>query len=1027
MMKNTAEEISHNNKKDSDNLVRILRGVLSASMVLVSGIGVIVLLVAENPALKSTNRWLFTALWVLLVTIIHIFIQISTRKLSKDNVILAQLLASIEKSNHELAQKNVEREQLEKILERGKHEWEAIFDAVHDPILVTDKNGSIIRCNRAAAHWLNKRFDELLLTPIADILVSADPQDSAWEMLLTTRDAQNEPRTGEYHIIQKNGWYDLSRYPIFIDGEDTPGTIFIFRDISERKRNEATIHQQKQYLEALIVNSPVAIVTLDLHQQVLSCNPAFETMFGYANSEVIGRDLNQVLDCDTPDFSVTSVTERIFSGEKAKSIIRLKGKNDSLIEVEALGVPLRVQGQIEGAIWLYLDITDMVAARRLAEQADQAKSEFLANMSHEIRTPMNGIIGMIDLTLKTGLDSEQYDFIFGARESAYSLLTVLNSILDFSKIESRKLQLENIEFSVQAVIEAVAQTMGTRAEAKGLEIIAFTDPNISERIKGDPNRLRQILINLSENAIKFTSHGEISISAELADDFDEKVTVLFQVTDTGIGIPQDRHKAIFERFIQAEGATTRKYGGTGLGLTICKQLVELMHGEIGVESEIGKGSQFWFRIKFDKMNGYPSEPELKRPERLDQKRVLVGNENVAVMLTLTHILERMGCQVTTIPILSDIIPSIERSSLIEAPFDFILIDLQSPNLDIHAIIEYLRQESLFDSVKIVGLISMSKQKEFKRLKEIGVSSLILKPIRQSLIQRTFGDLTIHPSANTPLTGTNEPPETETVPEPTAKDILLIEDNEINQKMIRSLLARRSHRVDIANNGFEGLSFSQQKKYDLLLVDIQMPEMDGFEVARNLRAGNDPNQNTPMIALTAHALPGDRELCLEAGMDDYLTKPIDPKKLFELIDHWGSQKPALIPEHDLLPLPRLEQASAPVEKLAPLAETDTILPRFSNDRIFYKSILEEFLIALPMRSFEIQEAIENNDLRKIKYLAHGLKGLAANVGAMQIADLAHKIELECQNDISREMHHLAKELSLATNLAEAQIAAVISNL
>ena len=323
-------------------------------------------------------------------------------------------------------------------------------------------------------------------------------------------------------------------------------------------------------------------------------------MFGYNHSEVIGKKLNQVLETNPADTEVTSGTENILKGEKVKSIIRPTRKDGTPIDVEALGVPLLVQGQIEGVLWLYHDISEMVAARRAAEQADHAKSDFLANMSHEIRTPMNGIIGMIDLTLSTDLSSEQHDFIFGAREAAYSLLTVLNSILDFSKIESGMLQLENIEFNLQSIVEGVAQTLGSRAESKGVEIIAFTDPHIPALLKGDSNRLRQVLINLSENAVKFTDHGEITISAELAENSDHKIAVQFQVSDTGIGIPKERQKAIFERFIQVDGATTRKYGGTGLGLTISKQLVELMHGTIGVESEPGKGTQFWFRIDFEK-------------------------------------------------------------------------------------------------------------------------------------------------------------------------------------------------------------------------------------------------------------------------------------------------------------------------------------------------------------------------------------------------------------------------------------------
>ncbi len=499
-------------------------------------------------------------------------------KLEQINRHLIDLNKQLELREKDLLNENNERVRLEKVLERGKREWEGIFDAVQDAIIVTGYDGTIIRCNRAATVELETPFDRLVNSPIQQVALSkADqiflrPNELASEFLL--------PHKGE--------WLDLTEYPLFL-ADDQSGRVFILRNITERKNAEEMIQRQKDYLEALINHSPVAVITLDQYHRIVSSNPAFEGMFGYSRGEVVGRNLDELLADDRVHSEAIGLTEKVLNGEPVKSIVQRKRKDGTFVDVEIWGVPLKLEGSPTSVLWLYHDITELMQARRAAEQADHAKSEFLANMSHEIRTPMNGIIGMIDLTLGTELNNEQYEFLSGARESAEALLSVLNSVLDVSKIEAGQLQLENVEFDLASVIEGVAQTMSSRADAKGLELVVFEDPNIPSNVKGDPGRLRQILVNLTENAIKFTEHGEILIRVELEHDSGDRILIRFYVEDTGIGIPVDRQNAIFERFVQADGSTTRRFGGTGLGLTISKQLAEMMGGSIGVDQRAWQG------------------------------------------------------------------------------------------------------------------------------------------------------------------------------------------------------------------------------------------------------------------------------------------------------------------------------------------------------------------------------------------------------------------------------------------------------
>ncbi len=938
-----------------------------------------------------------------------------------------QLIARSASRERELLQENSQRHELEKILERGKREWESIFDAVQDAILVADRHGRIIRCNRSATRWLNTTFDNLVNQSI-DRVVLGMPHDTSVRLALLE---------GELHIPSLGGWYDFTHYPIDI-GEEQRGMIYVVRDVTARKRDEAIIRQQKEHLQSLIDNSPVAIVTLDKKQNVLACNPAFQGLFGYTPNEVIGCNLDALLNGGAGSFEIASFSERILRGETIKTNLLRRRKDGTTIDVEGAGVPLVIEGQPPGVLWMFHDISEVMQARRAAEQADRAKSEFLANMSHEIRTPMNGIVGMIELALGTELTDEQYDFLVSARESADALLNVLNDVLDFSKIEAGQMQLESVDFDLPGVVEGVAQTSASRAEVKGLEMLSYVDQSVPVYVKGDPGRLRQILVNLVENAIKFTEQGEVLIRTELVEEKKQHVTVRFSVSDTGIGIPKDRQQAIFERFIQADGSTTRRFGGTGLGLTISKQLAIMMGGEIGVESEPGKGSTFWLNVTYEKA---------AHQENLDQQdwadlrgvRVLVVDDNATNRRVFTRMLEGFGCQVTAVPSGMEVMPALFRGLLTNEPFHLVLVDMMMPVMDGEETLRAIRHETLTQDIKVVVLTSMGRRNELNRVNEMGCSGYLLKPIRQSQLRETLemvlgskrGDA--RRADGRRRTGRITGSFARRLKARSLR-ILLAEDNEINQKMTLALLSRQGHKVDLVKNGVEAVEAVRRATYDMILMDVQMPEMDGFTASQAIRKLEEEGalevSHVPIIAMTAHALHGDRQRCLLAGMDDYVAKPLDPRKFFQTIERWARVSAPIttgeLKSLDVQPDPveagtpedptdfsQAEQfPGEPVSDPTTPLDIEKALNRFGGDQDFYYNLLNDFLRSLPTRLAEMRAALESGDGNMLSYLAHNLKGASANFGAWQMAHLSAQLDACCQAGDLNDGQRLLSEVEMA---------------
>ncbi len=930
-----------------------------------------------------------------------------------------------------------ERKEVENILFVEKNLLRTVVDNLPDRIYVKDTEGRKTLANQADMLASGAKTMQDIIGKSDFDLYPAELAQKFWADDKLVLDTQLPVLNHEEPGLDENAnpvWVITSKIPVKDHHGNVMGLVGIGRDITHQKNIEIEIKRQKQFYEILIANSPVAIVVLDTDEKISSCNPAFENLFGYQSSEIIGVPLDSLITSEDTLLEAQKYTQQVMT-DKVHILSKRRRKDGSFVDVEVFGVPVFVGNERVGALAIYHDISDIVRAQQEAEEANRSKSEFLANMSHEIRTPMNGVIGMLELALDTSLTSEQQDYLQTSLKSAEALLSLLNDILDFSKIEAGKLDLESINFNLRTTIEDVGYTLARRAQDKDLELVCLVHPDISHILRGDAGRLRQILTNLVGNAIKFTHQGEVVIRAEMLEETDTHVRVHFSVQDTGIGIPLERQPAVFERFTQADGSTTRKYGGTGLGLTISKQLVEAMNGTMGLKSEAGIGSDFWFDITFEKADAQPPiESALSfGPQDLRTVRVLGVDDNQTNRLVLSKMVEGFGCQIETAASGARGLEMLHTAAREGNPYHIVLLDMQMPGMDGEQTARAIKTDPLVKDVKVVILTSMGKRGDAVRLEALGCSGYLLKPVKQQMLHEALlailnrdsetqaGIVTRHVIAEKmALVGAR---------------ILLAEDNSINQKLAVALLQKAGYLVDVVDNGRAAFDHVKTGGYNAMLMDVQMPDLDGFEATRLIRAWESANgQHIPIIAMTAHAMKGDRERCLEAGMDDYVTKPIDSRILGAVLNRWvgnntdkestpqamtASEQSFSLDLDDGLFGEEVDPASALTEKPDPTpkiftppeipVDLNAALDRFGGDQEFMLEMCRDFRDHLPARVDEIKLAVNEGDTKRLLRHAHTLKGISLTFDAAFLAELSAELEQLCLREVSSNARPLVQQI------------------
>ena len=770
-------------------------------------------------------------------------------------------------------------------------------------------------------------------------------------------------------------------------------------------------------------NSRDVISLFDAEGTVLYQSPSVERVLGYRPQDRIGRSVFRDPMVHPDDMTAKrDFFDAIRSrpGATVMAAFRFRHADGSWRDIEAIGQNFLADPSIAGIVTSYRDVTDrkrtegvLREAKEAAEAASRAKDEFLANVSHEIRTPMNAILGMTEIVLDTPLTDDQRHCLRTVHSAADNLLGIINDLLDFSKIEAGKLELDVADFSLRAAVGDTLRALVVRAQKKGLELIYDVQPEVPDALVGDSPRLRQVLVNLVGNALKFTEEGEVVVRVELAGDPapEGDVGLRFTVRDTGIGIPPDQQERIFRAFEQEDTSTTRRYGGTGLGLTIAARLVALMGGAIAVESEPGRGSTFAFTARFGRQPHPPEQVPVRPPASLRDLRVLVVDDNATNRRVLEEWLRGWQMDPTAVGDGLAAMDALWDAASVGRPYPLVLLDARMPDTDGLALAARIRERAALSAIRIILLTSGDRPGDPARSRELRIDAHLLKPVQQDELLETIYRVMNRASGRRTAGGRAAPargPEPEAAPAVAPLHILVAEDNEFSARFLERLLTRPGHRVRLATNGREALALAEEGRVDLLLLDVHMPELDGFQVVQALRERErTAGGHLPVIALTARSRAEDRERCLAAGMDDFLTKPVRPAELLAAIDRL-MRAPGGSPG---FPPPGTRETEERRHLLDPVA----LLIACGDDADWLRGMCQDFQTYVPARLAEMGEALRDRDAPRLRVAAHMLCALlsafstAAGDVASDLEDHAAQGRLEEARPLLEQLEAMAREL------------------
>ena len=794
----------------------------------------------------------------------------------------------------------------------------------------------------------------------------------------------------------------------------------IRREIKQRERAQATLRKSEAQFKNLVQHAGDVIYSTDLKGHFTFLNPTVERLMGYEPEELLGRNYIEVIAPSWRErvqkFYRKQLEERTGSTFHQHQVLRKDGsemwvgqtmelvfEGDKMVELQAVARDVTRSVELQA---------ELGRARDEALESARLKAEFLANMSHEIRTPMNGIIGMSSLLVDTKLDDEQRHFVDTIRQSADALLTIINDILDFSKLEARKVQLEALDFELSPFIEGIVQVFVQAAETKDIELTSIIEPDVPDWLHADSTRLRQILINLLGNAVKFTEHGEVTLRVRLQKSTRSGNVFRFEVTDTGIGISEAGRDRLFRPFVQADGTTTRRFGGSGLGLTISKHLVEAMGGEIGVESRPGEGSTFWFSLPGHKVRD--SDATAAARTDLEGLRALIVDDKPTHREALRKQLTSWRIDVTEANGFNGAMNSLRTAVAGGRPFDLALIDHDLDGREGLALARDILKDQQLADVRLILLSTFVQRPSEEALKEVGVQAVLTKPVRQSVLYdclvtimkeqfASTGDL-IMQAGNVKVESGAHPKEREQISIGTdSLRLLVVEDNPVNQEVARFQVAKLGYSVDVASDGAEALSMLDASDYALVLMDCHMPVMDGFEATRRIRERSDSKRLVPIIAVTASGTRGEREKCLETGMDDFLLKPFRKEELSVKIEKWiagtSSQAPSDGASVASLGLKQLEE---------------------DYGKEIVAKIVRMFIPDAERLIGQIAEAIKFHDCKSLEASAHRLKSSAANIGATEMSRLSAELESFGESESLANAEQVLNSLQLEWDRVRPQI-------